>query len=258
MHQLDTPEHVSLSYEVADIGSRFLAALIDTLIMTLSFVLIALTVAAAFTALMVTETIGFGDYLDDSLVLWLLVLWQVFSFLLLWGYYVFFEMILNGQSPGKRVLKLRVIRQDGYPIGLSNSVVRNIVRIVDFLPAYYLLGVIVMLLNSRARRLGDLAAGTIVVKERLDYSASALQVDFALQDGDRVPNIERLDQADYRLVKEYFLRRDSLPMARSDALARRIAEGIAAKLGIDYGLEQPERFLSRVGGAYERHHGRGS
>ena len=87
------------------------------------------------------------------------------AFVVTSGYFMVFEIIWNGQTPGKRVLGVRVIRESGYPLRPVDSVVRNVVRIVDWLPFFYGIGVLVMLFNGRSRRLGDFAAGTIVVRE---------------------------------------------------------------------------------------------
>src|SRR5215510_11634669 len=98
------------------------------------------------------------------------------SFVLFWGYYIFFEMLWNGQTPGKRWVGLRVIRTDGTPITLSESFIRNLTRLVDFLPAAYGIGIISMFLDKQSRRLGDLAAGTLVVHDRAPISIQSLSV----------------------------------------------------------------------------------
>jgi len=87
------------------------------------------------------------------------------TFVITSGYFMVFEILWNGQTPGKRLVGLRVIRESGYPIRPVDAVIRNLVRIVDWLPLVYGVGVLVMLLNQRSRRLGDFASGTIVVRE---------------------------------------------------------------------------------------------
>jgi hypothetical protein len=101
----------------------------------------------------------------SSLSAWAVALVGLVALLFYWGYYIFFEMVWNGKSPGKKALKLRVIRVDGTPITISESLVRNLVRLVDFLPVYYGVGAIAAFINPQTRRLGDLAAGTLVVRE---------------------------------------------------------------------------------------------
>ncbi|MEK7327557.1 MAG: RDD family protein, partial [Chloroflexota bacterium] len=103
---------------------------------------------------------------ESPVIAWLVAIFGLISFAFFWGYYILFEMLWNGQSPGKRWVGLRVIRTDGTPITLTESIIRNLVRLVDFLPAYYGVGVVTMFINEQSRRLGDLAAGTLVVHDR--------------------------------------------------------------------------------------------
>ena len=87
-------------------------------------------------------------------------------FVLLWGYFIFFELTWNGQTPGKRAAGVRVLTSRGEPVTLVHTLVRNVLRIVDALPSFYMVGVISILVTRRSQRLGDLAAGTVVVRER--------------------------------------------------------------------------------------------
>src|SRR5690606_14075457 len=110
----------------------------------------------------------------------LIALYALLNFLIFWGYYVLFEYLWNGQTPGKRLVKIRVARTDGNPAGFVEVVIRNLVRVVDFLPTGYGLGLLVMFFSPQARRLGDFAAGTLVVKERSDVDLRALSPPSAL------------------------------------------------------------------------------
>jgi hypothetical protein len=105
------------------------------------------------------------SFLEEHLA-WVLAVSGLISFIFLWGYYIFFEMTWNGQSPGKRLAKLRVICVDGRPVTLAESLIRNLVRLVDFLPGFYGVGVVTMFIQPQSRRLGDLAAGTLVVHDQ--------------------------------------------------------------------------------------------
>jgi len=162
-----TPERVSLQFDVAGIGSRAAAALIDTAIQ-----------AAIATALFILFIVLFsptgrggvaGGLVPGNAGVWLAVLVLIVValgvFFLLWGYYMVFEIVWSGQTPGKRALGIRVIRENGYPLRAGDAVVRNLVRIVDGPPVGAVVGALVMLFNERAKRLGDFAAGTIVVRE---------------------------------------------------------------------------------------------
>ena len=119
---IDTPENVIFGYEVAGIGSRFLAALIDSIIIA------ALIGIAYFTLALITGILG---GLDDALLAWIIALFGLLAFVILWGYYILFEIIWNGQSPGKRWQRLRVLRTDGTPITGLDSVPLETWRVVS-------------------------------------------------------------------------------------------------------------------------------
>ena len=164
-----TPENVAFGYDIAGIGSRFLAAVVDMLILLALILLVELTLS------LIAASFFRDQLLNDSPVLaWMAAIFGLIAFALFWGYYIFFEMLWNGQSPGKRWVGLRVIRTDGTPITLTESIVRNLVRLVDFLPAYYGVGVVTMFVNGQSRRLGDLAAGTLVVRDRAAVTLESL------------------------------------------------------------------------------------
>lgn len=162
---IDTPENVVFGYEVVGIGSRFLAALIDTTIIAL--LLLAANAILVFVLLGGFDGLGGGNS-------FILALLSLISFAFFWGYYIFFELRWNGSSPGKRQVGIRVIRADGTPITLAESLIRNLVRLIDFLPLAYGVGLVAMFIDGKARRLGDLAANTLVVREQTAVSLESL------------------------------------------------------------------------------------
>jgi uncharacterized RDD family membrane protein YckC len=141
--QIETPEGVDLEVVPAGVIVRCLAYLIDFSIRAVIFIVLAMLLA------------WLGDFGAGIL--------SIFVFLLEWLYPVAFEVFVNGSTPGKKLMKLRVIQEDGTPVRLSSSVIRNLLRIVDFLPLGYLTGLVTMVLSGNFRRLGDLAAETMVV-----------------------------------------------------------------------------------------------
>lgn len=211
---IDTPENVVFGYEVVGIGSRFLAALIDTTIIGLLLV--------AANAILIFVLLGGFDSpsLGNSFVLALL---SLISFAFFWGYYIFFEMRWNGSSPGKRQVGIRVIRADGTPITLAESVIRNLVRLVDFLPGAYGLGLVTMFIDNKARRLGDLAANTLVVREQTAVSLESLSQATTSTNPvtSRAPGtaereaakwpVDKLNEADIQLAESLLQRYNDLP-----------------------------------------------
>ncbi len=270
---ISTPEQVAFHYEMAGIGTRFVASLLDHLIIGLTLFLMS---CALYILL---PTLGGNLYYSDSgatvfyLIRALLVL---IIFLIFWGYFVIFELVWNGQTPGKRAGKLRVIRRDGQPVHAGEVMIRNLVRIVDFLPGFYGIGLITMFIDKDARRLGDLAAGTIVVREgeqtRLkdvqvspqlqaqpDYTASSYPTQPYQQPYtpygqpaynpyaptpppmpryDPLPGISLRDVTpdDYRLIREMLQRasRGELARPRAEELAQRMAYGVASRMGQNF------------------------
>jgi uncharacterized RDD family membrane protein YckC len=232
---IGTPENVTFGYEVAGIGSRFLAALVDSLIIValqvvvytiLIYVLFQLAPEAA------------GGAAGEMVAGWLVALLLLLSFVLLWGYYIFFEVYWNGQSPGKRWIALRVICSDGSPITLAEAIIRNLIRPIDFLPFAYALGVVVMFVNAQSRRLGDLAAGTLVVRDQTGVTLDSLATKPAQRPyylaGQPAASLdlplERLSQADIQLAEDFLRRRGELH--NSQELAQRILDTLYRRMAL--------------------------
>jgi uncharacterized RDD family membrane protein YckC len=251
-YTIDTPENIEFAYDIAGIGSRFLAAIVDTLIIGVAEVVVFIVVGLA------ASSLGLGSSAAGSL---LAALGGLLAFAILWGYYIAFELLWNGQSPGKRAIGLRVVREGGRPITFVGSAIRNLIRIVDFLPAFYGIGVVVMFVDRRARRLGDLAGGTLVVKERRGVTLESLAapavmpaVAGAAPDGEAparpmLPNVGLLNDQDYNLIQEFLRRRDELGRDARQRLGVQLAGGLQTRLGLPQGGDA-ERFLQYVAGEY--------
>ncbi len=158
-----TPEQTTLEWKIAGIGSRAIATLIDACFLLLCYILLLVGLFAASRAgtghALVLSGMTTPVNYEIALYILLLVFLPLF-------YYVLFEGLWGGQTPGKRLTKLRVVSYSGQSISFFSALVRNIVRIVDFLPTGYLIGMVCMLLTKREQRLGDLAAGTVVIIDR--------------------------------------------------------------------------------------------
>ncbi|MBV8197092.1 MAG: RDD family protein, partial [Candidatus Eremiobacteraeota bacterium] len=164
-HTIDTPEQSQIEFTVAGIGSRGVALLIDTLIQLLILVVGLLIFA-------ILPSFGVSAKLHAANV-WVAAALIVAGFLLYYGYFILFEVLWNGQTPGKRGLGIRVIKDSGRRLSALETIGRNLLRIVDQLPGFYAVGMTVSLLNRRNKRLGDLIAGSIVVRERSGSRAMA-------------------------------------------------------------------------------------
>ena len=215
-----TPEHVHIRLEPAGAGSRFLAILIDTLItmgigMTLYSILAALLPGGIAAAISIT-----------------------LQFLITWGWHIYFETRHQGRTPGKRALRLRVVDARGLPVSLYQSLVRNIVRVLDFAPAFYGIGAIVTLATPTRRRLGDLVADTIVIRDARVLAYRGQLAAERRQNALRTPRVLRLIRHRISLDDREFLLTLCLranrmsPTARYD-LMEEVANVYREKLGIE-------------------------
>ncbi len=242
-YTLETPENIEVEFELAGLGSRFCAILIDSLLIALGLLVLALL--ALFLGAEIFRAFAAIPWAGFQLADWLFaVIWVMVSLLLFGGYFVLFELLMHGQTPGKRAMKVRVLRDDGTPVAVNEVLVRNLLRIVDFLPAGYALGAVVMFCSPLCKRLGDIAAGTIVVKEgQPDYRASADR-----KYGLGVVTIgevnAELTPEERRVLTGFLQRRgELLPQARL-ALAERLARPLYEKYGGQY--VDAEDYIARL------------
>ena len=268
---IETPEQVELRFPIAGIGSRFLGILTDSIIQgaTLLFLFLgfALIVSAA------PKVPGAAAALSDTGAKWFVAGVVLFYFVLYWGYYSLFEAFWNGQTPGKRLFKIRVIKDSGRQITLFEALARNLLRVIDMLPSFYLVGVITMLCNREQKRLGDLVAGTIVVHERSDeqplmthtsrtFTASLYSQPLevtrepasALVSAD---GVARLDAGDLNVIDTFFSRALDLDLDKRAEIASRMADRMSAKMQVPLpeGVA-PERVLESISHAMRSQSGR--
>jgi uncharacterized RDD family membrane protein YckC len=227
---IDTPEQTSLEFPIAGIGSRFLAIALDTAIQASVFAVLGLALGLLAITLP-TKRFGLSEQ-------WVIAIFVVLLFFLYYGYFAIFEVIWNGQTPGKRTVRIRVIKESGRPITPSESVARNLMRIVDQLPFFYGIGIASAVISKQNKRLGDLVAGTIVVHER------TLQDIKPLWEAPKNPGTvkygsERLSPEEFALIESFLNRRNALEPDVRYRMAEQIATRIKGRLAI-----QPADMLS--------------
>jgi uncharacterized RDD family membrane protein YckC len=230
-----TPERVSLKYDIAGIGSRGAAAIVDTVLQLGAILVIVLALSSMY----VTAAAFLPVFHGDGAGVLLVGLLSVGILLVTGGYFMLFEIVWNGQTPGKRLVGLRVIRENGYPLRPVDAVIRNLVRIVDWLPGIYGVGVLTMLFNPRSRRVGDFASGTIVVRE------GSTGADLVFGPAPSEQHAYTLSNADATLVRDFLLRRTKLNAAARAELASRLAVSIGSRYGLPVEVE-PEAFLQQL------------
>lgn len=202
-HDILTPENVNIRYELAGLGSRFAAVLIDSLIQG------ALTIAVVIAMVILGFDFEGGNYGTVFFALGIIALFLIMS-----GYFIFFEMIMEGQTPGKLAVGLKVAKFNGEPLTFIDSLIRNVIRIADMLPAFYLLGSAFILFSAGYRRIGDFAANTVVVKVRRDYKSvpAAPELFAPAPDvgGEPVKNRFPVSNQEYEVLREFLARQEEL------------------------------------------------
>ena len=238
---IDTPELVAIEMPLAGIGSRFIAILIDYLIWGAGALVLLFLIVAILPAMHTFSRIS---------AQWTVALIIFFVFLVNWGYFTLFEAFWNGRTPGKRVAKIRVIQRSGRAIGLFESMARNLVRYVDQFPGIYAVGVITMFATKQHQRLGDLAAGTLVVRDRepeaplwgessgRTFTAQLFTPSAPIPEPHTaltlpMSGIAKLSSADLEVLEGFFARRLDMSLATRAAIAQRIASAIQAKSGLE-------------------------
>ena len=228
---IETPELVTFSYTIAGVGSRVAAALIDYLLCLVLF--IALLITLAFVG--ANRLVSFGGTSSEAWALAIVVLGQFF---ILWGYYVLWEGLADGQTPGKRYMRLRVVSDGGYSVSFAGSAIRNLVRILDMQPLFtYGVGIGSIVLTKQGKRLGDLAAGTLVVREQVVRESGIGNRESVERRGTTTAQPvaaavrhARLNDDEYAVLERFIERRESLDPARRAVLATRLVERFSSAL----------------------------
>ena len=230
---IETPELVSFSYTIAGIGSRVSAALIDYFICFVLFVLLLIALAAVGAAGL------FRSGGESASTAWAMAVLALGQFFIIWGYYVLFEGLADGQTPGKRWLKLRVVSDGGYSVTFAASAARNLIRVVDMQPVItYFVGMTSIVATRSGKRLGDLVAGTIVVRERLVETPGTIGRSTNVAAGSpeltstgaASPRVARLTDDEFAVLERFIGRRSSLEPARRQQLAEQLASQLASHL----------------------------
>ncbi len=240
IQKVRTADNVQIGYTVAGIPSRLLAFLVDMLLN------LAVLAVAGIAASAIYSALGSSGGIAEALAL------TLFSLMFLVGHFLYFailEATSAGRTPGKRAMGLRVVRVDGSAPGLSEALVRNIARIADYFLAF---GLFVAFFNQRSRRIGDLLAGTMVVRERTAVTQAQVLAPVLLRTPDAGPGIDHLDrlgQHEYGVIRT-FLSRPGLPPDQRARLALQIAQRLFERMELP--AEAPERmwppelFLERL------------
>lgn len=227
-----TPENIPVTLELAGIGTRFGAFLFDILVQT--FALLTILLLGTLLASVMGE-VGLSNVMSALIV--------ALVFVVFFGYYIFFEALWSGQTPGKRVFGLRTIRDGGFPVDFFSVAARNLVRIADFMPLFYTAGALSIFFNAEYKRFGDMVAGTVVVKEpeafKLGFFTPAKPASGASPAAPapflgKTPAHEALTPAELTVLEHFDARRYTMISDDSERLAYRLVAPLVGRLGITF------------------------
>jgi uncharacterized RDD family membrane protein YckC len=226
-----TPEGVTLEATLAGVGSRLAAGVIDQVLRWLLIVSVVILMGV----------LGEGDVGDTTSGLAVAGL-LVVLFLVQFAYDVLFETLASGRTPGKRWTGLRVVKVGGAPVGFLASALRNLIRIVDALPGFYLVGILSVLFTEKNQRLGDLAAGTVVIRERKQVTALP-QARTDTVDDTGLYDVSAISAEELATVRRFLDRRSTLAPEARDRLALEMATRLRPKVVGPPRRWEPEAFL---------------
>lgn len=233
---------------MAGIGNRILACLIDMLI---TYVAVGLVVALSLGILWVLESLRLPGRQSTMLNIYVISTAVIGIFVILLGYFIYFESLWQGQTPGKRLMRIRVVDENGAPCSLSSVWIRNLVRNVDI--GVGLIGLLFIVFDKKERRLGDFAGGTLVIRERRmeDMSVEVM----CPESHSLTQHIDagRITPEEYQIVSSFLSRRVKLNRAARQLLANQLREYLLPKVSAgQLNQERPEAFLEAVYFAYQK------
>lgn len=237
-----TPESIVFSYRLAGLGSRFLALAIDLVLQValLLALVVGLTMIAAKLPNSDHPTGGPVEKFAEALVVAAIV---AVVFAIFFGYFIIIEALWNGQTPGKKALGIRVVRDGGYPLDFGASIVRNLIRMGEMIAFFYLFSAVSTLLSPENKRLGDYAAGTIVVRD------DSLKLSPKLREASKEPNYASthyLTGEERALIKRFLDRRDALDLGRRRELAAALSARVRDRVPPDLARLDDEALLERL------------
>jgi uncharacterized RDD family membrane protein YckC len=239
---IETPEQISLEFPLAGVGSRGYALCIDSLIQLFAALAIILIVRFATPDL---------ERSWVSAANWVIAIQIFLIFCLYWGYFAIFEILWNGQTPGKRYAKIRVISASGRPMTVFEGIGRNFMRAIDSL-GLYLVGAVTCAIDKQNRRLGDIVVGTVVVHE---VEEQGVFYWYGEEKSASVPSVTNevsaLTEQEFQLVETFLARRLDIPNLQRLASAQLIADRMGERLHIPKDQRpSDEPFLEEISRRY--------
>ncbi len=211
-----TPEAVEFSFDLSGLGSRVFALLIDLIIQSVLVMIV----------LVVLITIGMSFDTSEAFSPSMIILMVVILFFE-WGYFIFFELMWDGRSPGKRMMGCRVIRDGGLPVDFTASLIRNLIRPIDYFLSALMIGFFIVFASPSYKRLGDMAAGTVVVTERrlsivellAERKVGAFRPTYPPLGLFTKAEVSKLSTSQIHTIRRFLDRRSDLPIEKRNGFA---------------------------------------
>lgn len=249
--RFETPENIAITYRLAGPGTRFVAWLFDSLLIVAGFIVL-------FIVLIVVSLTTASTPADITSILAIVIFTVGVGFVNI-AYFGIFEWLMNGQTPGKRMARIRVVSDGGFSLNLSGVIIRNIFRLIDTVPLLYVVPVV----TRKMQRFGDIVAGTIVVVERTDPVNPVRELLAARSAAESVftftpDQLRRLRKVDVDAVEMYLERRNLLHVDHRASIVARLTRGLVQRLEppVPPSAEESDRFLEDMLAAYVRRESR--
>ena len=237
--EVRTPESIAFSYELAGLGSRFLAVSVDVGIQTLvMFGIIWGLIYAGSHLGAAARDASAPTKIETSLAIALIA---AIIFIVYFGYFILFEAFWNGQTPGKKLMGLRVVRDGGYPADFASVAIRNLIRVGEFVAGLYAISAVAALLSPENKRLGDMAAGTIVVRD-----ARAAKLADLLEAPSETAHPLMLSAQERALIDQFVARREAMAPPNRVMMASRIAARVRPRVSRDLQQLDDVELLTRL------------
>lgn len=246
-----TPESVELEFTLAGIGNRAWALIVDYHILALILVVFYIVFGVILVQLSDFWVTVFGS----TLTLWIIAIAFILTFTIYAGYFVFFETLWQGQTLGKRFAKIRVVRDDGRPIGLQQAALRSLLRPID---EFLFIGAFLIMLGRQEKRLGDFAAGTIVIQDQIATGSATFtiseQANSLYEELIQSADLSTLLPDDFAVIREYLQRRGGMSARARSSLSLKLSQQVQAIINLEQMLPgiSPDIFLEAVYLAYKQ------
>ncbi|MCK4643872.1 RDD family protein [bacterium] len=237
---LATSQNVVVELPLAGLGTRILANIIDTLIIYFAMIFI-------FIVANISNLFKYVEALPE----WVIAILIILLFVLSWGYFPLWEFYGNGKTPGKRALKIRVRMDNGSPLTFSATLTRNLMRVADYLPYMYAIGVLAIIFNKKNKRLGDMVAGTVVITDQKFDLKRYMSEE---SNGIEAPTFKisglsgiKLSHHTYETLDSFFQRKEKLPPEVRIRIVDNMLSGLALKnLPEGLPLKEKEAILYKI------------